>query len=252
MHDSDSSEHMRMAYMDNELPEQERAAYDKGLTEEQRQAIALDKALQHGIVDHVERTGRCPDELWHRARLGIGGAKQQLRTRRLFKFSAAAACLILGLGLFYVSYAFSDPIEVQVSLPEDVVSFGQGVTITGDQGAIEDVLHDQGFDVGIGDIATCNRNHRHRVALLGMTMMKVGDKETPCAQLRFSCCRRPVTAYVVKASPRITKDSFKAVEPSKQVHRMSHTMNGYLIVTMSYHPVKAVGSLFDTALPNSN
>lgn len=250
MHNGDSSEHIRMAYMDGELSELDRREYEKGLTAQQKKTIALDKRIQHSVVDRLKRIDRCPDDLWERARSSAHLPSQGHRTRQIFKLSAVAACLFVGFGLFYVNYALSHPIEVQVSLPEDVEAFSQGATIKGDQEAIEDVLHGNGFRVSIGDIATCNRQHRHRVALLGMRMMKLGDREYPCAQLRFSCCRRPVTTFVVKESPRITVDSFKTKEPSRQVHRMSHNANGYLIVTMSYHPVNVVGSLFEIPLPN--
>lgn len=137
-----------------------------------------------------------------------------------------------------------------MNLPKDVTKFAEDITIEGDQETIEDVLHANGFNVSIGDIATCNRQHRHRIALLGMKMLELGDRKYPCAQLYFSCCRRPVSTFVVKESPRITAASFKAAGPSGDVHRMSHNANGYLIVTMSHHATSVVGSLFEGPLPD--
>lgn len=246
MHNGDAlKRHARMAYMDGELPASDRTAFEQALTPEQTRLIAIDKALQGGLVGCLTRIDQCPDALWDRVKSEIGRPNRPVRTRRFVPLSAIAACLVLGLGLLYIDHAASKPIEYQVTFPASVQQFADSASIKGDQEIIEETLHAQGFAVSIGDIATCNHQHQHYVTLLGVNMLEIGKKEYPCAHLRFSCCGQPVSTFVVKESRRITPDSFKVPEPSGTVHQTAHHANGYLIVTMSPHPTVAVASLFD-------
>ena len=245
MHNGDVlKKHARMAYMDGELPAADRIAFERTLTPQQKRLIALDKVLQSGLVDSLGCVDQCPDALWERVKGEIEHPRRPIRIRRFVPLSAVAACFVVALGLLYVNHAVSKPLEYEVSFPASAQQFAESAVIKGDQGSIEQTLHAWGFEVSIGDIATCNRHSMHHVTLLGANMVEIGGKKYPCAHLRFSCCGRPVSTFVVKESPRITPESFKPTDTSATVHQTARHDKGYLIVTMSPHPIDAVASLF--------
>ena len=247
MHNGDAlKRHARMAYMDGELSAADRAGFERGLTVGQKRLIAVDRAIQSDLVGCMERLDRCPDALWSRVKSEMGRPSQRVRRWHFGPLSTIAACLVLGIGLLCIDYAISQPIEYEVSFPDDVQQFAENAAIKGDQDSIEKALHAQGFNVRIGDIATCNRRHQHYVTLLGVNMLEIGGREYPCAHLRFSCCGQPISTFVVKESRRITPESFSVADPSAKVDRAVHHANGYLIVTMGPHPTTAVASLFDS------
>lgn len=252
MHNGDAlKRHARMAFMDGELAAADRAGFEQALTAEQKRLIAVDRALQSGLVAGLARVDRCPDGLWDRVQSEMGRPSRPVRARRFVPLSAIAACFVLGFGLLYINHAVSQPLEYQVTFPDSVQQFADNASIKGDQQSIEETLHARGFAVNIGDIATCNRRHQHYVTLLGVNILEIGGREYPCAHLCFSCCGQPISTFVVKESPKITPESFKVVDPSMKVDRAVHHANGYLIVTMGPHPTTAVASLFDgpTAAP---
>lgn len=235
-----------MAYMDGQLSESDAAAFEQALTPEQKQILEADKVLQDRLVRALREKDMCPDGLWRKVQDDLAREDGPVRKLRVFAMVAAAACLVLGLALIGVYLVPSDePVEHMVSFAATTGQFAELASIRGDQATIAQALTDNGFAVQMADIAESNRQHRHRVNLLGMNVIELGGRGHRCAHLRFSCCGRQVSTFVVRESPNVTPKSFKPPETSRQVRRTARHVDGYLVVTMSHHPPTAVAGLFD-------
>lgn len=234
-----------MAYMDGELSDADRAELGQSLTPEQRRMIALDQAIQDRVVDRLRETDRCPDALWQKVCSQIDDAGARSKPWRLWAGLAAAACVTIALGLMFSGLLRSEPLEVQVSFPQQIKAFAENAAIQGDQQHLEMVLRENDLPVSIGDITACNEKHRHHVQLLGMNVIESDKSKVRYAELRFSCCRRPVSTFVVKASAQVKPESFKAASSTPTCNQSVHHADGCMVVTMSHHPTTAVASLFD-------
>ncbi len=109
---------------------------------------------------------------------------------------------------------------------------------------IQQSLHEEGYDVEIGDIATCNRTHAHYVELIGMDPVTIAGKTYPCVCLSFTCSGQLVATYILKDTERKDVVTFK--RSLADVNQITQEKPGYRIVTLTAHPTEAVESLFST------
>lgn len=203
----------------------------------------VDKLLQERITAKLKaEASPCPDPLWENLQQQINQGEKTTETRsnrQLFKLLPIAAGLLLVMGL-YLWQRGATPVQA-LEITVDVAKDVQQVSTRGSRQEIQEHLAEQGFQVQIGDIEAYNSSHGHYVQLIGVNPVEVDGKPSPCLQLSFKCCGRPVSSYIVKQTDQKQQVTFKPTQAD--VKQNDQLDSNYRIVTFSSHPPEAVASL---------
>ncbi len=190
------------AYRDGQLPPDQARELEASLDEPTKARIEAENRLEERMVARLRsEASPCPDALWQSVQDRIRERSgSPVFSRRWVSYVPVAAAILLVCGLLIWSLRPDEAraVEIPVDFAQNVAEFKEKVSITGDLETIQQRLHEEGYDVEIGDIATCNRTHAHYVELIGMDPVTIDGKTYPCVRLSFTCCGRPVATYILK------------------------------------------------------
>lgn len=240
------------AYRDGQLPPDQARALEETLDASMKKQIQAENRLEERIVARIKaEASGCPEPLWQdlHNRIRERSGSPSFSRRFLPYFSIAASILLIsGLFVWLFNANQAGAVEIPVNFTQNIAEFKQAVSITGDLETIQQRLHQEGYDVQIGDIALCNRTHRHYVELIGMDPVVIDGKSYPCVRLSFTCCGSPVATYLLKKADLKDTVTFKA--NLSNVNQATHERDDYRIITISPHPTEAVESLFNISPTN--
>lgn len=234
------------AYRDGQLSPDQARRLEAALDGPTKARVEAENRLEGRIVSRLRsEAASCPDPLWQDIQQRIRDRSGSLRPSRWWvSYVPVAAAILLVCGLLIRSFRTDEAraVEIPVDFAQNVAEFREKVSIRGDLETIQQRLREEGYEVEIGDIATCNRTHAHYVELIGMDPVTIDGKVYPCVRLSFTCCGQPVATYILKGADRRGSITFKPNLSS--VNQAAHERSGYRIVTLSPHPTEAVESLF--------
>ena len=226
-------------YLDGEMTDEERAAFEAGLTSEDRALLESEIRLDRAITDAIADAPACPNETWNKLRGEIwkaeakpaqSAAPSRLQDWGIPAFAAAAAIIIIA-ALFMP--AGSDRLPALLELAAaDVPSLEETSEVRGSNSEIEDFLRRSGLRL---EVSEKPEDHtQHPVTLIGARhAVFQGDGYH---RIQFNCCQKPVEVIAAPLDGPIALQIKKATEDGSFKGEMKE-MDGFLITVVgeSYH-----------------
>jgi len=230
-----------MAYLDGELTPAESAAFDAGLTPEERDRLAAEMHFESALAEALRGDVKCPDHVWRRAQVLVRNAGKARRRRvRLWWGAAfaAAAALVLSVfqpGLLPDGGANGTP-HVLAAVPSTMAEFEARSEVPPTLEAVDAYLERNGIHLQLASLETVPHvagGHVHG------TMTLVGACEGDCPHhtmqaLMFNCCGKPVRLLLAPLGSG-GAGMLQMANQNHEVQRMA-VVGAYLAAVVGEHP----------------
>lgn len=194
------SDHIWMAYLDNELDAAEISEFEDQASSEDIKRLEKEKKLETEISSNLAEV-KCPEDVWKDIISDIDRIDNKRTMRLRFAFAAGIAALfVLSSVIVYDAVTRNDyPVLKQVTT---LAALNQEVDISGDDlSRVESLLKSYGFDLKI----LPDPEKGHKIELLGAYPFKCCP-EVKVVALCFSCCGEPVRLVVMNDGTDFVKD----------------------------------------------
>ncbi len=237
---------LRQAYMDNQLSLSEITDFEESLDPNAGREIEQDKQFEAALVANLGDV-RCPDALWDEICTHLSTQSNRrgwflVVLRAHWRQVAACIAVIAGCAGMWMIRSVGDSRDappISLAFSTDLHEFSRDAEIPGDYDKVRGSLIANNLHVKLSPPVP---GGHHAIRLLGVRFHVVDGSAV--AQLYFSCCGEPISAFVCDRRTDVLGDRIGLPKGGGKLYSVTHEIDNYRIYVAGPHPPADILDLF--------